>query len=520
MTRIIVVLMLVTLCPAFISALPFEDDRGLTGANDLGSLNSVIFVDRTKYTSLQAALTAVGTTGVIEVLPTVGTLSVPASATIPVGVMLRIDQGAILSIASGRTLTTCAPIAGPYEIFAGLGTVQLVEPCSNDTVRPEWWGAVPDGSYNKAAGAIVSASGTDSAPAFASALAALPPMNYPHHGTYSLPNGQLARTGRFLLSSGEYVVGSTLQWSPYVTYECPSYLGCLIALKNGVATSGPEVFIIDVQPVVVSGTSYPNETYGAQFKNIAVDCNGGASYGTNVRCSGVEYNGAQGSSLGTLFIKNFGLRGFWLSNNGGNVSGTGGPSDVEVLYGTVGPGIQLDAGFAYFGTLRGEHVNPAGTYKDADGDPNPGVLIGSAASNGAINVNVDILGGEIDGLILKIWGGSAISIGNLNLGAQPGGQSNAVIISHNAAAVSLGPMFTYAPSPDLFTYFVEDRTTNPATYVSGNFASYPSIQGYRREAEFIGTEASHAGQATCFKSGGQIGYCSTAVNSTGGCTCN
>jgi len=33
-------------------------------------------------------------------------------------------------------------------------------------------------------------------------------------------------------------------------------------------------------------------------------------------------------------------------------------------------------------------------------------------------------------------------------------------------------------------------------------------------------ESSHAGQATCFKRGGVIGYCSTAVSSSGSCTCN
>jgi hypothetical protein len=36
----------------------------------------------------------------------------------------------------------------------------------------------------------------------------------------------------------------------------------------------------------------------------------------------------------------------------------------------------------------------------------------------------------------------------------------------------------------------------------------------------IAGESANAGQATCFKAGGVIGYCSTVVSSSGGCTCN
>jgi hypothetical protein len=36
----------------------------------------------------------------------------------------------------------------------------------------------------------------------------------------------------------------------------------------------------------------------------------------------------------------------------------------------------------------------------------------------------------------------------------------------------------------------------------------------------IDAQSANAGQATCFKTGGVLGYCSTAVNSNGGCTCN
>ena len=44
--------------------------------------------------------------------------------------------------------------------------------------------------------------------------------------------------------------------------------------------------------------------------------------------------------------------------------------------------------------------------------------------------------------------------------------------------------------------------------------------GYSIPALTLTGESSHAGQGLCVKTGGLVGYCSTAVGSTGGCTCN
>lgn len=55
----------------------------------------------------------------------------------------------------------------------------------------------------------------------------------------------------------------------------------------------------------------------------------------------------------------------------------------------------------------------------------------------------------------------------------------------------------------------------------GNNVAFVDTSGnFNGPGATLSGESSHAGQAACFKSGGQLGYCSTAVGSTGACTCN
>ncbi len=316
--------------------------------------SGICYVDGVAHTTLAQGITCAGSAGTIEVTPSVGVLSVPSNTTVQAGVTLRIDQGAVLSIASGQTLTISGPIVdGPYRMFSGPGSVRFTLTGNQAVSRPEWFGAVANGTTGP--GAVT---GTDNLAAFNAALAALPTMLFFDQGTKTLQNGSLGRTGKLLLSLGRYVVSDTLNWSPWVSYEWPSYNGCTIYLKDGVAASGPEKWVINLQSVLDSGGyPSPNTTYGGQFRNITVDCQGGKYYGTNSSSSGVVINGAQGTSLGNIWIGDCGLRGLWIANYLGNGSSVNGENIIEVLGVVVGPGVQIDAGACNIEIIRSEDVN-------------------------------------------------------------------------------------------------------------------------------------------------------------------
>jgi len=73
---------------------------------------------------------------------TTTTYTFSTNTTIPSNVKLQIQQGAIISIDSGITLTMSRePDAGRYQIFSGSGSISGL-----DQVYPEWFGAVGDNS--------------------------------------------------------------------------------------------------------------------------------------------------------------------------------------------------------------------------------------------------------------------------------------------------------------------------------------------------------------------------------------
>jgi hypothetical protein len=85
--------------------------------------NGICYVDGTTHTTLAQAINCAGASGTIEITPSAGTVSVPSNATIPAGVTLRVDRGAILSIANAVTLTINGPLQAPGAgIFAYTGT--------------------------------------------------------------------------------------------------------------------------------------------------------------------------------------------------------------------------------------------------------------------------------------------------------------------------------------------------------------------------------------------------------------
>lgn len=87
---------------------------------------------------------------------TSGTITVPAGRhalnaasdrTLKAGVTLRVLQGAVITIPTGRTFILAGPLtSGLYEIFNCVGTGKAVFHGTNIDMFPEWWGAKGDGS--------------------------------------------------------------------------------------------------------------------------------------------------------------------------------------------------------------------------------------------------------------------------------------------------------------------------------------------------------------------------------------
>lgn len=108
-------------------------------------------------TTLQAALDLIGVSERTLVL-TPGTWSITSDMTVNAHIRLKMERGAVLAVATGKTLTINSCIeAGPYQIFSWAGTGSIVLSSNVERVRPEWFytgsGAYTD-AFNKAFASI------------------------------------------------------------------------------------------------------------------------------------------------------------------------------------------------------------------------------------------------------------------------------------------------------------------------------------------------------------------------------
>lgn len=122
-------------------------------------LNALDYAKGTPSLSgLQAAVRSIGVRNHTLRLP-VGTWPITDDFTVPVNITLKPERGAILSIATGKTLTiNGAYEAGPHQTFSCLGTGKVVfgiGAVANS--YPEWWGACSDGSNAVATYAAIQA---------------------------------------------------------------------------------------------------------------------------------------------------------------------------------------------------------------------------------------------------------------------------------------------------------------------------------------------------------------------------
>jgi hypothetical protein len=103
--------------------------------------------------TFQDAVAAIGATPVILRLPP-GTHSIIADLTTPANITLKLERGATISIATGKTMTINGGLeAGPYQIFSctGTGKVDLSANYAIREVYTEWWGAKADGATDSTA---------------------------------------------------------------------------------------------------------------------------------------------------------------------------------------------------------------------------------------------------------------------------------------------------------------------------------------------------------------------------------
>jgi len=109
------------------------------------TFGSVVYLTAS-YQTLNAAVTAIGSTPTALIVTDAQTLT--ANVTIPTTMCLIVVKGGSIVKDSTYTVTINGSLqAGPYTVFSGFSTGDVTfGPGSVDFVRPEWWGAVADGS--------------------------------------------------------------------------------------------------------------------------------------------------------------------------------------------------------------------------------------------------------------------------------------------------------------------------------------------------------------------------------------
>lgn len=108
--------------------------------------------------NLGTAITSIGSAKTVLSIPA-GNWPIAADLTVPANLTLKFAHGALLSIATGKTLTINGPLdAGRYQIFSWNGTGKVVFGTATPRVKAQWWGI---------------SSTVDSAAAVSAALAAL-----------------------------------------------------------------------------------------------------------------------------------------------------------------------------------------------------------------------------------------------------------------------------------------------------------------------------------------------------------
>lgn len=175
------------------------------------------------------------------------TISVDTTVTTTLG---RIPEGVIYSVASGKTLTITGTFeTGNYQVFTGTGTIKFGVG-SVDALRPEWWGAVADGS-------------TDSTTAISSAL-------------YTSENSISSRVIPILFGVGEYITTAALTMFDGMTFISTSQADDEYDNRATIANSTTDIFVlgedthgVSIRGIYFEGDSVNKDTYFLTPVNLA-----------------------------------------------------------------------------------------------------------------------------------------------------------------------------------------------------------------------------------------------------------
>ncbi len=213
--------------------------------------------------TLRDAITAIGSTPAILRVPT-GAHNIGADLTIPATLTLKPERGALLAITSGATLTFNHFVdPGPYQIFSDANTdntkgVKFAKGCGLQFVRPEWWGAVSDGSTSAATGnklaiqKAIDASGNWSVPV-------------------QLPAGQCYVDGTIYYRSGTKLYGVGSPDSLYTTTNGSSIRLKQNANVNLLSSAGASLYDVELKDITFICDSQTSTSVNAFYAEDGVD---------------------------------------------------------------------------------------------------------------------------------------------------------------------------------------------------------------------------------------------------------
>ena len=286
-----------------------------TGAS-VWTMDSVItpndyFIDAAAYGSnqagIEAAITAIGANNrTLNISP--GTWSITGDMTIPSNIALRMDNGAVLAIATTKTVTINGLVAaGDYQIFSWTGT-GAVSFTSQRKIKTAWFGNTAAG-INKA---------LTSAPALTPIICELPGGTIPLETSILMEGEGQTLQGQGNNISAEYTYGTRLSYlgasyaiiiGKSATFSSHAMLKDF-TLDGGVGSVKTGAKGIRLGFVAPGWARYPcmeNVTVRL-FTGNGVDVYG-SSYGVFRRCQ-FSYNGGAGMVVGPTP----------LTTEGGNVN--------------------------------------------------------------------------------------------------------------------------------------------------------------------------------------------------------
>jgi hypothetical protein len=258
-----------------------------------------------------------------------------------------------------------------------------------------------------------------------------------------------------------------------------------LVLTNGALagqSGSMEIFMFTVDAANTSGGDY-NASFGPAIRNITFNAMagyqspfGGVNYGGyNPWASGLSYAGAQYSTWDNVGITNFGVRGALIPKNplAADASAVVVRGTLWILGGIQGPGLQVNGYLLSGGWISSEQVNPSGTYLDADGDPNPAVLLDGSGTTGVLAAN--LIETEAAYLPLKVKNPSSAAVGTLSMNPAQTSTTypTGVLIrgSGGACATRIGNWYTFETQPGVYTNAIVDQLNGRTIPSLGNYPS-------------------------------------------------